>query len=85
MNTIYESLNAILKEATITNLEEKEILQCLELLEHFEYGLCFDSIVTQLYEKDIKIEKDFFDRIEKVATKLQIGLDKYVYLKKLIK
>ena len=81
MKTILKQIQEILQEAITINLPKDDISSCLEYLENKEYGLCFDTIVTQLYEHDLKISNEFYDNIQMVGIKLGINEDEFDYLK----
>ena len=57
-NLMVEFLN----QAKILGLPIADSNSAEELLENREYGLCFDTIVTQLYEYDIKIDENFYQK-----------------------
>ncbi|UII31969.1 MafI family immunity protein [Fulvivirga ulvae] len=54
---------------------------CLSLF----YGKAFDTIITQLYEHDIEIDKEFYDLLESAAKKMKILEEDYSFMKELIR
>jgi len=50
-----------------------------------EYGLCFDTIITQLYEYNIQIDVDFYNNAVMLADEMKIPASEYDYIKELVK
>lgn len=50
-----------------------------------EYDLCFDTIVTQLYEYNIQIDVDFYNNAVMLADEMKIPALEYDYIKELVK
>jgi hypothetical protein len=82
---IPELVSKLIDEASKIGLSSIDVNNAQELLEHKEYGLAFDTIITQLYEFEIEIEQDFYDLIVKNAQKMEISEKEYSFMKELIK
>jgi hypothetical protein len=63
---------------------QRDIDNANDYLEYHEYGLCFEIIVTQLYEHEIKIDQKYFLLISKIGENLKLPLDDYVFMKELV-
>lgn len=78
-------LEELILSAQILGLEEQDLLAAQEFLDNYEFGLCFDTIVTQLYEYDIEIDEDYYELIVKIVKILKLKQDDFVYVKELIR
>lgn len=77
-------LEALIKIAKTLGLPQSDLDTATEFLFHREYGLCFDTIVTQMYENNINIDVNTYNAIFEVAMALEIPTDDYVCMKDLI-
>jgi hypothetical protein len=78
----------ILKELLdkfVTLLSADDYNDCIEFLNNNEFLLCFNTIVTQLYEYDKRISLEEYQYFTSTANKLNIYEDEYEILKKIIK
>jgi hypothetical protein len=48
-------------------------------LEHHEFGLCVDTIATELHEYDIAIDIETYDLVCKIAALLEEPAGKYSF------
>jgi hypothetical protein len=78
-------LIALVEGAEILGLPVKDINAAKEYLDHHEFGLCFDTIVTQTDEYGIKISKEFYQLIAKAGNKMDLSEDNYSFMKELIR
>ncbi|GAB2697899.1 hypothetical protein GCM10027037_22590 [Mucilaginibacter koreensis] len=82
-------LNTLLKEfiqkAKAFGLPEQDCLNAHGFLTHNEQKLAFDTIVTQLYEYEIKVDEEFLHQATLIASLMLISPDDYAYLKELVK
>ena len=85
MNTIEFNLSQLIKSAEILGLSNVDIKIAQEYLEYNELGLCFDTIVTQLYEYDIEIDNQFFLMVSKIANMMNLSQSHYDFMKDLIR
>ena len=72
-------LSDLIERAAELGLNETE--HAKDFLEYYEYFLCFDQIVTQIYEYDILIDSSFYDLVESIAKNLKLDVKEYGYLK----
>ena len=84
MNKSKTILNALIDGAKLLGLRQADIKNANGLLEYGEYYLCFDTVITQLYEYDIKIDEQFYLLVTKSAVVLKINENEFLYLKELI-
>lgn len=80
-----EPLDALIDEAKVFGLPEREVANALSMLEHAEYECAFDIIVQQLYEFGISISAEYFQRLDVIAKRLNLPEQNYSFVKKLIK
>jgi len=66
-------------------LGEVDLNNAKDLLDNREYGLAFDTIITQLYEYKIQIDKQVYRLIEKNANRMDISESSYSFMKELIR
>jgi hypothetical protein len=77
-------LKELIEDAVAFGLRNEDIKSCKEYLKYTEYDLCFDTLATQLYEYDIKISAEFFEKAQMVANGLNLNSSEYDYLKQII-
>lgn len=85
MNTINQLLTDLIKYAKPLGLNSSDITNAQELLEHREYGLCLDTLITKLYEFDIEINEKYYTMINKAAELMHLPLEDYLFMRKLIR
>ncbi len=66
-------------------ISDDDIVNCNEFLVNNEYLLCYDTLVTQIYEYDREITNEDYEYFENVARKLKIDINEYQILKELIR
>jgi len=79
-----KQLSGFLFQAKSIGLPDIDYESANELLKHGEYGLCFDTIVTQLYENDVKTGHDFYADCISLAKKMGINEEDYIFIKDLL-
>lgn len=84
MNT-KKIVSALIEAAKELGLGDVDINNSTELLENREYGLAFDTIITQLYEYEIEIDDEFYELIVKSAHNMKISEDGYLFMKELVR
>ena len=67
--------------AKLFGLREVDFSTAIEFIEHREYGLCFDTVVTQIYEYDIQISAPFYRSVSEIAKELNVSEESYSFLK----
>jgi hypothetical protein len=85
MNTLDKLTLAQLDAAKELGLYEVDFGNAKHLIENREYGLAFDTIITQLYEYEIEIDQEFYNLIEVIAKRLNMPEGEYSFMKKLIR
>lgn len=78
-------VSALIEAAKELGLGDVDINNSIELLENREYGLAFDTIITQLYEYEIEIDDEFYELIVKSAHSMKISEDEYSFMKELVR
>jgi hypothetical protein len=82
---IKELLQVLIDGSVVKGLSSSDLNGAKEYLQYNEFGLCFDTIVTQMYEYNIEIDEEFYIQIEKVASTMKIPVSGYSFMKELIK
>ena len=85
MNILEKLILALIDASSVLGLNENDLISSKELFFNKEYGLAFDTIITQLYEYEIEIDVEFYDLIESIAKKMNISEEEYSYMKELIR
>ncbi|SHF00788.1 MafI family immunity protein [Dysgonomonas macrotermitis] len=80
-----QDLIKLISDAKKLGLNQELINCALEYLEHKEYGLALDTILEQLYEYDITIDKSFHELANSILDKMNQDKNTYSYLEKLCK
>ena len=78
-------LGMLLETAQVYGLSEYDSKNAKIFLDNNEFGLCFDSIITQLYEYNIEIDHDFYVLVDKIGKKMNLPLGSYVFIKEMVK
>lgn len=78
-------VSALIEAAKELGLGDIDINNSTELLENREYGLAFDTIITQLYEYEIEIDDEFYELIVKSAHIMKISEEEYLFMKELVR
>jgi len=81
--TSFEEIHRIMLELIIflkLKLPEQDIHNIRLLLDNDEYGEAFDVLCTQTYEYDIKVNKQFYDNIKKIAGMMKLGKESWSYI-----
>lgn len=84
MNIVKNDLLKAIEMSKTFGLNENDILNAKEYFEYNEFELCFDTLTTQLYEFDIIINQKFYELLDKIAKKLKLSEEKYIFMKELI-
>lgn len=83
--SLSEKLNILLDQSKSFGLSEVDYNTAKEFLEYNEYGLCFDTIITQMFEYDILINEEFYNRIVEIAQKMDVKEEEYTCIQELIR
>ncbi len=85
MNKLNSTLARLIEISKILGLNEGDLNNAREYLIYNEYGLCFDTLITQLYEFDIEINTEFYKLIVQIGELLALDEDSYSFMKELIR
>ena len=83
--SLKQLLEVLIDRSKFLGTYKTDVREAQELLEYNEYGLCFDTLITQMYEYDINIDRDFYSLICEIGSKLEIEEKEYNFMKELIK
>lgn len=85
MNRIKSKLKALIEGARILGLSNDDLNKAEEFFNHNEYWLCYDTIITQMYEADIEINRTFYEIICNIANDMNLSDSSYGFMKDLIR
>lgn len=80
-----KKLAALIEGAKILGLHQRDLDDANDFLINHEYGLCYDTVITQLYEYDIKIDNKIYSLISKIAKDLSFSENDYLFMKDLVR
>jgi L-serine deaminase len=85
MKVLVNALLRLIEIAKILGLDNRDLKNAEDFLMHNEFGLCFDTIITQMYEYDIEIDNEFYESISKIGEKMNLQQESYSFMKELIR
>jgi len=85
MKILINDLLKLIEVAKILALKENDLRNAKDYLLHNEFGLCFETIITQMYEDDIKIDNEIYKSISKIGESINLVQDSYCFMKELIR
>jgi hypothetical protein len=85
MESIEFLLKKLVESAKIIGLSNVDLINAQEFLDNYEFGLCFDTIISQIYEYDIEINSEFYDFLGFVAKKIHLPEESYSFMNELIR
>ena len=85
MKTLLNVLLRLIETARILGLNYRDLKNAEDLLIHNEFGLCFDTIITQMYEYDIEIDDELYESISKIGDRMNLKPESYTFMKELIR
>ncbi|PJJ80279.1 MafI family immunity protein [Mucilaginibacter auburnensis] len=74
----------MIERSKVFGSSEVYVKQACEFLDHREHGLCFDTVVMQLYESDLAISDDYYNLIGEIANKMDVEMQYYSFMESLI-
>jgi hypothetical protein len=83
-SALNQMLVSFLAKAKSHGLHDRDYKIAKEYLAHLEYGLCFEMIVTQLYEFDIKIDQETMYLINAIGEMMQMPTKSYLFANELV-
>jgi len=86
MNNAKRLINEIttILELIKETIPEENIRDANDLLKHNEWGEALTLICTQLYEYDVPIKREVYNRIEATGHQMQMSPEEWKMLKELI-
>ena len=78
-------IQQLLAEAVRLGLSTRDAANAQEMLEHNEWGVAFDIIVTQLFEYATPLTAAFYEQVEACADAMEISAQQYSILLLLVK
>ena len=85
MNSRVEQISRFIDAAQRLGLHESDAHNAKDLLLHNEHGLAFDTIITQLHEYEIEIDRAFFRLAQDIAQTIGVSENAYSFIKELIR
>jgi hypothetical protein len=85
ITTTVDFLIALIKRAKTLGLPDHDLKDAKEFLDHNEFELCFDTIITQMYEYNTEIDHEFYELIKKIGNKMNLPLENYSFMMELIR
>lgn len=82
--TLKKMIYTLINSVEVLKLTKEDIDNSKEYLENREYGLAFDTVITQLYEYEVEIGVEFYELVSEIGRKMKIDEKEYSYLKELI-
>nr|WP_315422814.1 MafI family immunity protein [uncultured Pedobacter sp.] len=77
-------MEALIASAKILGLPDIDLDYASDFLANNEYGVCCQTIMTQLYENDVEIDSNIYILISKIAKELCLPLSNYLFMEDLI-
>ena len=77
-------LETLIEKAGALGLPETDLKNARAMLEPFEWGACLDTLLVQLYEYSIPIDKGFLALANRAMAEMKIDPEKYDFLRELV-
>jgi len=77
-------LTKFLEHAKRFGLSDTDSKNAVSFLDHNEFGLCFETVITQMYEYEVRIDIEFYELIDEIGKEMNLALDSYSFMKELI-
>jgi hypothetical protein len=85
MRGIEKKLQLLCDIAEALKLREQDLYHAREFIIYNEFGLSFDTLITQMCEYDIEIDDQIYSLIESIGIELKLSCDKYDFVRELIR
>lgn len=79
-----KKMETLIAIAKILGLPDINLDYASDFLANNEYGVCYQTIITQLYENDVEIDSNIYLLILKIAKELCLPLSDYSFMECLI-
>lgn len=80
-----KKIKALIASAKMLGLPDIDLDYASDFLANNEYGICYQTIVTQLYENDVEIDSYIYVIISKIGKELCLPLSDYSFMEDLIR
>jgi hypothetical protein len=77
-------LKSNLERAARLGLPQADVDLAREFLDIHDFGLCLDTVVTQVYEEGLRIDEEFYLEVKEAAGKLGLAGEKVERVRGLI-
>jgi len=77
-------LTKFLEHAKRLGLSDADSETAVSFLGHNEFGLCFETVITQMYEHGVRIDIEFYELIDEIGKEMNLTSDSYSFMKELI-
>jgi len=82
---INSQIRTLAAKCRLLGLPEQDCVNANDFLQYREYGLAFDTILTQMYEFDIPIDTELYQQIETIAQRMSLSAEDYAFMAELIR
>lgn len=79
-----KSLIELVNRAQELGLSSEASIAAKEYIEYNEYGVGFELVLSQLYEFEISIDKEFYLMLVHIAKELKLPPEDYLFMEELI-
>ena len=77
-------LKSILERAVRLGLPDRDVELAREFLAIHDFGLCLDTVVTQVCEEGVRVDEEFYREVKEAAGKLGLAGEKVERVKELV-
>ena len=84
MSSLLNILEQLIAGAQSLGLPDTDLDNAIGYLENDEQWLCFDTIITQLYENEIQFNEEYYLLIVRAASAMKLPPQEYEFMKQLI-
>jgi hypothetical protein len=81
MRILIINLLRLIEIGRISGLNKNDLNYAIDFLNHNEFGLCFDTIITQMYEYDLEIDSDAYNLICNIGESMNLEIESYFFMK----
>jgi len=85
MKKINTQLLSLIKFARLHGLNEHDLKIAQEFLDYNEFGLCFETIVSQMLEQNIATDQAFYDLVSSIGKTMNLEQESFSFMQELIK
>jgi hypothetical protein len=83
--SVKQAIINLIYQAKTLGLPDRDCLISQEFLQHNEFGLAFDQIITQLYEYNVNINDEFCQQVTAIADAIKISPKEYSCILELVR